>query len=494
MEEAPKVFISYSHDSPDHKQWVAKLGTKLREEKIDAILDQWGIGPGDDITRFMEKGLSSSVRVIVVCTDEYVRKANEGVGGVSYEKIIVTAELVKNLGTNKFIPIIRQSSGIDLTPKFLETRYHIDFREDTLFDDKIAELIQAIKDIPSSRKPPLGMFRNEENGNNIEIEKKPLPEIILSSIDPTHVYNNAVALIRNDDIFGWRQLIKNTKQTSFESLSTWRQKNEGSNINYNDIDTRIKVLEEGIQGISPLIIIALCGVESGVDKFKSQESLLSDILNISGWSRSGGRLFTEFPETLGFIYQALYGATCLLTNQLDHAIKFANIKVQFRHGSYLPLYMIPGLMGWPDSFGPNCNKSCEYISNAAKRWKWLINIFENEIGYRSSLVAYYMALTIHEFAHFLREYKSKDAIGKYPHLFIPQYYVNENDEIQNKAFSMLFINYDKVQYLWESVNVKKEDMNKNWNIWVLQCKEWLSDVHLFSVDSPIFKENLFDMI
>ncbi len=107
MSEAPVVFISYSHDSPAHKQWVAKLATKLRGNGIDAILDQWDLSLGDDVTRFMEDRLSSSERVLVICTDEYVRKANEGIGGVGYEKMIVTAELVRNLGTNKFIPIIR---------------------------------------------------------------------------------------------------------------------------------------------------------------------------------------------------------------------------------------------------------------------------------------------------------------------------------------------------------------------------------------------------
>ena len=34
--------------------------------------------------------------VVVVCTDKYVEKANKGMGGAGYEKMIMTAELVKN--------------------------------------------------------------------------------------------------------------------------------------------------------------------------------------------------------------------------------------------------------------------------------------------------------------------------------------------------------------------------------------------------------------
>jgi len=95
----PRAFISYSHDSPAHKQWVAELGAKLRHNGVDIILDQWDLSLGDDVARFMEEGLTKSDRVLVVCTPEYVRKADAGEGGVGYEKMIVTAQIVRDLGT-----------------------------------------------------------------------------------------------------------------------------------------------------------------------------------------------------------------------------------------------------------------------------------------------------------------------------------------------------------------------------------------------------------
>ena len=45
----PKVFISYSHDSAEHKQWVLEFATTLRNRGVDAILDQWDLKPGDDL-------------------------------------------------------------------------------------------------------------------------------------------------------------------------------------------------------------------------------------------------------------------------------------------------------------------------------------------------------------------------------------------------------------------------------------------------------------
>ncbi len=56
----PRVFISYSHDSQQHKKWVLDLATRLRNSGVDAIIDQWELQPGADIPHFMETNLASS--------------------------------------------------------------------------------------------------------------------------------------------------------------------------------------------------------------------------------------------------------------------------------------------------------------------------------------------------------------------------------------------------------------------------------------------------
>ena len=108
---APVVFISYSHDSQELKRWVLDLATRLRECGVDAILDQWDIGPGGDLPHFMEQSLTKASRILMICTDRYVQKANAGEGGVGYEKMIVTADLMKKIDSARVIPIIRQQGG-----------------------------------------------------------------------------------------------------------------------------------------------------------------------------------------------------------------------------------------------------------------------------------------------------------------------------------------------------------------------------------------------
>jgi hypothetical protein len=167
--EAPKVFISYSHDDPDHKKWVANLGIRLRQNGVDAILDQWDLFPGEDIPVFMERNLSESMFAILVCTKRYVEKANSGKGGVGYEKMIVTSELVKNMEASKFIPIIRQR-GTHEVPKFIQTKLFIDFSNDEDFEAVFDELLRTIFRSSVGKKLPLGTAPTFNEGQ--EITKK----------------------------------------------------------------------------------------------------------------------------------------------------------------------------------------------------------------------------------------------------------------------------------------------------------------------------------
>ena len=142
MAEHPKVFISYSQDTPEHRQWVSELSAKLHRKGINVILDQWELRPGDDLAQFMEHGLRDSDRILVICTDSYVRKANAGEGGVGYEPMIVTRKLVQDLGINKFIPVVHQALGEDKTPSFLGTQVYIDLPDEDQFDEKFNELLR----------------------------------------------------------------------------------------------------------------------------------------------------------------------------------------------------------------------------------------------------------------------------------------------------------------------------------------------------------------
>jgi len=150
----PKAFVSYSHDSQEHKKWVLDLATRLRNNGVDAILDQWDLKPGDDLPIFMEQGLITADRVLMVCTDKYVEKANSGAGGVGYEKMIVTADLLKRIDSNKVIPLVCQNSSHNI-PTFLRSKLFLDFSRPDQFEFSFDELIRTLHGAPLYEKPAI---------------------------------------------------------------------------------------------------------------------------------------------------------------------------------------------------------------------------------------------------------------------------------------------------------------------------------------------------
>ena len=73
----PTVFVSYSHDSREHRRWVLDFARHLVAKGVNVLLDQWDIGPGGDLAKFMEHSVASADRVVLICTEKYVAKAND---------------------------------------------------------------------------------------------------------------------------------------------------------------------------------------------------------------------------------------------------------------------------------------------------------------------------------------------------------------------------------------------------------------------------------
>ena len=482
MAENPKVFISYSHDSPEHKQWVSELAARLRRSGVDAILDQWDLGLGDDITRFMERGIVDADRVLVICTDEYVSKANVGEGGVDYERMIINAELVQNLGTDKFIPIIRQASGKEKTPTFLGTRVYADFRNDSQFDAECEKLIRELHEMPIIEKPPLG--KSPFPSVELNTQLTDIPAHIESA---TEAYKTAAKLVRAGDTFGWRQLVKEIRPNVFKTLAQWRQ-DELDGQKPESKEQLGQVVDKAVEIISPLMVVALVGVESGREEFRDQKSLLDDLLNIAGWNRSGHRAWVDIPSALGYVYHGLHGGISLSTNQIDIALSLSRVKIPNPYTAKPPqVWEKSDLMGWANSFGPSCIEGWNYLANAyeRERWKWLPLIFENDQEYRTALVAYYMALNIHELASIIasgqqdtlnRNFNSMSPFG----FNVPLTFMSEEQGINQRATSVLLRNPEALAELWTSLNVRREQIEISWRNWVRLFETWLRNVYGFA--------------
>ena len=151
----PRVFISYSHDSKRHKLWVLKLATQLQERGIDVHLDQWDVDLGDDLPRFMEKIVKTD-RVLMICTENYVNRCNEGEkGGVPLERRLMSGQLMQGRPLRTFIQIMRDNQG-GTPPDFIGGgAFYSDFNDDDRFDEKLWELAASIHGA-RVKKPPIG--------------------------------------------------------------------------------------------------------------------------------------------------------------------------------------------------------------------------------------------------------------------------------------------------------------------------------------------------
>jgi hypothetical protein len=127
----PKVFISCSHDSSEHKSLVISLSERLRKDGIDAALDQYVPGtPEEGWPRWMLNQLDWADFVLVACTQTYYRRfrgREEAVGGkgADWEGHHIIQELYdsKNRAT-KFVPILFDRTDEQFIPEPLRGSTH----------------------------------------------------------------------------------------------------------------------------------------------------------------------------------------------------------------------------------------------------------------------------------------------------------------------------------------------------------------------------------
>jgi len=109
---AKKVFISYSHDSDEHRDRVLALSERLRADGIETTLDQYLNGsPLQGWPRWMMDQVDAADSILVVCTEPYYRRfrgheePGKGRGG-DWEGALITQEIYDvRSRTSNFVPV-----------------------------------------------------------------------------------------------------------------------------------------------------------------------------------------------------------------------------------------------------------------------------------------------------------------------------------------------------------------------------------------------------
>ncbi len=151
----PTAFLSYSWESEEHKNWVRALSTRLRNDGINAKLDQWHAVPGDQLPQFMEREIRENDYVLIICTPHYRKKSDDRTGGVGYEGDVMTAEVYLSKNDRKYIPILAKGEWNEASPSWLRGKYGIDLRDGSDFQRGYDDLITTIHGTRAA-PPPIG--------------------------------------------------------------------------------------------------------------------------------------------------------------------------------------------------------------------------------------------------------------------------------------------------------------------------------------------------
>jgi TIR domain len=462
----PTVFISYSHEDADHKRWVLGLAETLRTNGVEVLFDAWDLRPGDDVPKFMERGVRDAKRVLMICTEAYVAKANDGTGGVGYEAMIVTGELIRDLGTAKFIPIVRQKGAKPVLPTSVSTRFWINLSEGADTTGEMDKLLRELHQVPPE-KPPLGPSPFSRAAEGASRADAPSLPGVAQPIDPTTAYQRALNAARAGDMLSWRRIVSEARNAMRPILSEWWSK-YGNNIP-GEKDTLVEQSMEGVTAFAPLTAIALAGIASGAPKFQHQAGLLEDVLNPAEWNRGGLVVRTELPETGAFVYQALHGAMCLHVGNLGAAMTLAGTQTVPRTSSNaLALWQRHDIVMWPQALGHEATRTWKVGLDLASRWPWLLEVFGDQTDYQAALYGYYVSLNTLEYVERLRADvlpKPTDNLRLY-YTDIPPIFENAPDDAKRRGYQLNVDLREEYRGLWASMSLNEQSIREHWVLWM----------------------------
>lgn len=159
------VFISYSHDSEDHRERVLGLSERLRADGVATILDRYVEkgSPPEGWPRWMMNGFNAATHILCVCTEIYYRRFRgeevPGKGkGVNWEGALVTQALYDARSrTNRFVPVLFAHSDESYIPEPLrgQTHYLLDS------DDSYQALYDALLDQSGVKPGDVGQLKRK---------------------------------------------------------------------------------------------------------------------------------------------------------------------------------------------------------------------------------------------------------------------------------------------------------------------------------------------
>jgi hypothetical protein len=282
-----------------------------------------------------------------------------------------------------------------------------------------------------------------------------------SHTDPLKGYALAqeILILKGENrIYLWKQSLKSLRKEAKSHLTDLVSSInvQASNANTNEI------LEQALSGVSDWISYVMGGVESCENPFNQQIPILDDLLIIDGWPRSGNAEIDEIPSSIAHAYQAVLGALCIHSNQIDLAFQLSqNPVAEFGERGKRPLIQNYSIFGLPTTLGDDKTKTWNFVKALPdKSWPWLLDIFGTKNEYIVSLYAYYMTMDAFELIRQLNLDIYED-----PRRLVSLCFVKESDEILDQAKSLIDRNQKKIIEIADLQGVSIDKIQQTWPNW-----------------------------
>jgi hypothetical protein len=162
--DAPRVFISYAHESESHQCQVLALGELLRRQLgIDARLDLWDEHCRRDWAQWAIEQFDNADFVLAIASPAFRDRADgrtaERAGwGAQFEGAILRNKMTQDRATwiSRILPVVLPGNTIDDIPEFLLPYSATHYVIKRLTPDGIADLRRALTQQPRHPLPPLG--------------------------------------------------------------------------------------------------------------------------------------------------------------------------------------------------------------------------------------------------------------------------------------------------------------------------------------------------
>lgn len=220
MTPSKRIFVSYSHDSDEHRRLVRQLVDSLKENGFDVAFDQYlNEDPPEGWPLWMQKEIKFANKVLLVCTETYLRRVEKdevaGKGrGVCWEANLIYAELYESqTKSNKFIPVILRESDREFVPMPLGANSVFTVEDGESFEKLFRYLtgqtnhaVPQTGNIPHLPAPkPLPTFKLKSASDSLLTSGITTPPTVLSPT-PNHVFRSLKPNIPPQSRFELRQL------------------------------------------------------------------------------------------------------------------------------------------------------------------------------------------------------------------------------------------------------------------------------------------------